>query len=170
MKSLLSFLGMLQTFVALFTNTSGWGHFALFWLVGKSLGVAPIGRCHGVWVWWGSSLVGAGTAFNSSCLMWGSCRWDVSMVSFHKRALTFRRVTDGAQIQAEWGILGRFLIFIMALVAKATCENAVFRVRGAICSGHALCWRRGVWIHWPVNCRRNILVCWYSEICTRKVL
>lgn len=56
------------------------------------------------------------------------------MVSLHKRALTFRSVTEGAQIQTNTGILGTLLISIMALVAKATSGNVVFRVRGAICS------------------------------------
>lgn len=73
---------LLQTFVALITNTSGWGHFALFWLDVRTLYLAPIGCCHGVWAWSGSSLVGAAASLNSPYLSGGceapvdeTCQW-----------------------------------------------------------------------------------------------
>lgn len=66
--------------------------------------------------------------------MWGSCWWDVSMASLHKRALTFRHLTEGAQIQMERSVLGIFLISILELVAEVISGNVVFGVRGAICS------------------------------------
>lgn len=56
------------------------------------------------------------------------------MASLHKRALTFRLLTEGAQIQMERSVLGIFLISILELVAEVISGNVVFGVRGAICS------------------------------------
>lgn len=77
-----SSIGVLQTFVALLTNTSGWGHFALFWLDVRTLYLVPIGCCHGVWAWSGSSLVGAAASWNGPYLSGGceaavdeKCQW-----------------------------------------------------------------------------------------------
>lgn len=56
------------------------------------------------------------------------------MPSLHKRALPFRLVAEGAQIQTQRSILGTFLISIVDLAAKAISGNVVVGVRGAICS------------------------------------
>lgn len=51
-----------------------------------------------------------------------------------QKALTFRHVAEGAQIQMQRSILGTFLISIVDVVAKTRSGNVVVRVRGAICS------------------------------------
>lgn len=56
------------------------------------------------------------------------------MASLHKRALTFRLLAEGAQIQMQRSILGTFLISIVDMVAKTRSGNVVVGVRGAICS------------------------------------
>ncbi len=56
------------------------------------------------------------------------------MASLHKRALTFRLLGEGAQIQTQRSILGTFLISSVDVVAKMRSGNVVVGVRGAICS------------------------------------